>query len=179
MYISDDSHMQWERKEFETHMELLLFIDTLSRVTHVSTAIVLVGGTVFVLFVLIPATSSLLDKEEKPLRANVQQRWKRFVHVGIVLFIISGFYNFIRAIPDHTGDGLYHALIGTKILLAFGMFFIASVLVGHSSAFHTMRKNRVFWLRVLVLLAFSIVAISGFVKVRGTPEKPAAAEITR
>ena len=160
-------------------MELQLFIDTLSRVIHISTAIALVGGTAFVLFVLIPATGALLDTEEKTLRANVQQRWKRFVHVGIVLFIVSGFYNFITAIPNHKGDGLYHALIGTKILLAFAMFFIASVLVGQSSAYHTMRKNRLFWLRVLVLLAFSIVAISGFVKVRGTPEKPAAAEITR
>jgi len=158
-------------------MELQLFIDTVSRVTHVSTAIALVGGTVFVLFVLIPATSTLLDTEEKTLRANVQQRWKRFVHVGIFLFIVSGFYNFIAALPSHKGDGLYHALIGTKIILAFAMFFIASVLVGRSSAFHTMRQNRVFWLRILVLLAFSIVVISGFAKVRGTPQKPVAAEI--
>lgn len=160
-------------------MGLQLFIDTLSRVTHVSTAIALVGGTAFVLFVLIPATSALLDKEEKILRANVQQRWKRFVHVGILLFIVSGFYNYFRAVPDHRGDGLYHALIGTKILLAFGMFFIASVLVGRSSAFHSMRRNRVFWLRILVLLAFSIVAISGFAKVRGTLAKPIANEIVR
>ena len=158
-------------------MELQLFIDTMSRVTHVSTAIALVGGTVFVLFVLIPATSTLLDTEEKTLGANVQQRWKRFVHVGIFLFIVSGFYNFITALPNHKGDGLYHALIGTKIILAFVMFFIASVLVGRSSAFHTMRQHRVFWLRILVLLAFSIVAISGFAKVRGTPARPVAAEI--
>ena len=160
-------------------MELQLFIDTMSRVTHVSTAIALVGGTVFVLFVLIPATSTLLDTEEKTLRANVQQRWKRFVHVGIFLFIVSGFYNFITALPNHKGDGLYHALIGTKIILAFAMFFIASVLVGRSSAFHTMRQHRVFWLRILVILAFSIVAISGFAKVRGIPVRPIAAEIAR
>lgn len=167
------------RKEFETQMELQLFIDTLSRVTHVSTAIALVGGTVFVLFVLIPATSVLLDSEEKNLRAHVHQRWKRFVHVGIALFIVSGFYNFIIAIPNHKGDGLYHALIGTKIFLAFVMFFIASVLVGRSTAFATMRKNRVLWLRILVLIAFSIVAISGFAKVRGTPAKTIAAETAR
>ena len=160
-------------------MELQLFIDTMSRVTHVSTAIALVGGTVFVLFVLIPATSTLLDTEEKTLRANVQQRWKRFVHVGIFLFIVSGFYNFITALPNHKGDGLYHALMGTKIILAFAMFFIASVLVGRSSAFHTMRQHRVFWLRILVILAFSIVAVSGFAKVRGIPVRPIAAEIAR
>ena len=77
----------------------------------------------------------------------------------------------IRAIPGHRGDGLYHALIGTKILLAFAMFFIASALVGTSKVFESMRKNRVLWLRLIVLLAFSVIVISGYAKVRGTPLK--------
>jgi len=152
-------------------MDIQLLVDTISRITHVSTAIALVGGTVFVLFVLIPSTVAMPEADERRLRVAVNQRWKRFVYVGIALFLVSGFYNFIRAIPSHHGDGLYHALIGTKILLAFAMFFIASALVGRSKAFDSMRKNRVLWLKVIVLLAFSVVAISGFAKIRGTPFK--------
>ena len=53
----------------------------------------------------------------------------------ILLFIVSGFYNFARAIPGHKGDGLYHALLGTKILLALILFAISSALVGRSKAF--------------------------------------------
>ena len=55
---------------------------------------------------------------------------ERFIHFGILLFIVSGFYNFARAIPGHKGDGLYHALMGTKILLALLLFAISSALVG-------------------------------------------------
>ena len=156
-------------------MDIQLLIDTISRVIHVSTAIALVGGTVFVLFVLIPSTAAMPEADERNLRSSVIQRWKRFVHIGIVLFLVTGFHNFIRAIPSHRGDGLYHALIGTKILLAFAMFFIGSALVGRSKAFESMRQKRVLWLRVFVLLAFSVVAISGFAKVRGVPVKLEAA----
>ena len=152
-------------------MDILLLIDTISRITHVSTAIALAGGTVFVLFVLIPAAATLREADERNLRLSVNQRWKRFVYIVFVLFLVSGTYNFERAIPLHEGDGLYHALIGTKILLALAMFFIASALVGRSKVFDPMRKNRVLWLKVIVLLAFAVVAISGFAKVRGIPLK--------
>ncbi len=76
--------------------------------------------------------------------------------------------------PLHKGDGLYHALIGTKMILALVIFFIASALVGKSQAFAAMRAKRGKWLGILVLLACVIVLISSFVKVRG----PATAKET-
>ena len=99
-------------------MNLQLIFDVISRITHVSTAIAIVGGSVFILFVLVPSTNELENVERSNLGLLVNQRWKRFIHFGILLFIVSGFYNFARAIPGHKGDGLYHALLGTKILLA-------------------------------------------------------------
>ena len=108
------------------------WIDVLSRIVHVGTAITLVGGTAFLRLVLIPIAERLPEDTHRQLSDAVQSRWKRFVHAGILLFLLSGFYNYMRAIPSHKGDGLYHALIGTKILLALAVFFIASALVGRS-----------------------------------------------
>lgn len=144
-------------------------LDIVSRIVHVSTAIVLVGGSVFSAFVLLPAAGALDETPRTELLAHVTKRWKRFIHSGILLFLLSGFYNYFQAIPNHKGDGLYHALVGTKIILALVIFFIASALVGRSSAFDKLRQNRGTWLKILVLLAAIIVAISGFVKVRGLP----------
>lgn len=101
-----------------------------------------------------------------------------FVHIGIVLFLVSGFYNFILQIPKHKGDGLYHALIGTKILLAFAVFFFASALVGRSKSFDGMRKNAKFWQLVIILLAAVIVGISGFAKVALPGRLPESATTT-
>ena len=143
------------------------WIDVVSRIVHIGTAITLVGGSAFILLVLMPSTRELAEDASDKLSAAVMGRWKRFVHLGVLLFLVSGFYNYARAIPNHKGDGLYHALIGTKMLLALGVFFLAAALVGRSPALEGIRRNRSKWLKLLVFLAAVIVCISGFVKVRG------------
>lgn len=147
----------------------MLLIDVLSRVVHVGTAITLVGGSLFTVFVLMPSAKELKEDAHQQLAASVGSRWKRFVHIGVLLFLVSGLYNYFRAIPSHKGDGLYHALVGTKMILALGVFFLAAALVGKSEKLQSIRDNRGKWLKVLVLLAAIIVCISGFVKVRGVP----------
>ncbi|MBI1313008.1 hypothetical protein GC176_17095 [bacterium] len=148
-------------------MDTQLLLDTISRVVHVGTVIILAGGSFFMWRVLLPSAAELPDAEHDRLRAAVTGRWKKFVHAGIALILISGFYNFARLVPAHKGDSLYHALLGTKIMLAFGVFFLGSALVGKSKAFEPLRQNRGRWLAILVALLAVIVAISGFVKVRG------------
>lgn len=150
------------------------WIAIVSRWTHVGTAIVLVGGTFFLRFVFAPVAARLPDSEQANLKSLVMATWKKFIHAGIVLFLVSGFYNYlIVAAPLHKGDKLYHPLIGTKILLAFGMFFIASALVGRSKTFEGMRRHANFWQSAILVLAVIIVGISGFAKVALKPIPPA------
>lgn len=158
-------------------MNDLFVVDVISRFIHVATAIVMVGGTVFMRYVLMPAAAELSQTEHDQLRQRLLARWKRVVHSGIGLFVVSGFYNFFQALPKHKGDSLYHALVGTKVLLAFIIFFIASALVGRSAAFEKMRQQRAKWMGVIVLLAAAIVGISGFVKVRGTLARGEASKV--
>ncbi len=145
----------------------MFWLDVVSRITHIATAIVLIGGSSFVGFILLPASNSLSDQARQELTTAVVSRWKRFVHAGILLFLLSGFYNFYQAFEMHRGDGLYHALVGTKILLAFAIFFIVSALVGKSPRFEFMRQARRKWISIMLITAAVIVCISGFVKVRG------------
>lgn len=122
---------------------------TITRFAHIMTAIVLVGGSTFIRFVLLPAATQALSPEaHSELRAKVMSIWKRFIHRGIGILIISGGINYWRVIStgDHKGDGLYHGLMGTKILLALGVFFIASALVGKSAKFESFRQNAKKWL---------------------------------
>ena len=148
------------------------YLSVLSRIAHVGTAIVLVGGTVFMRFVLMPAAKELPEAEHDQLRQRLMARWKRVVHGGIALLLLSGLFNYMQQIPKHKGDGLYHALLGMKMLLALAVFFIASALVGRSAAFEKMRQNRAKWMGLIVLLSALIVGISGFVKVRAPQPKP-------
>jgi uncharacterized membrane protein len=146
-----------------------MIVDWISRFLHVATAITLIGGSGFLRFVLLPAAARLDPAAHETLAAELTARWKRIVHLGIVLFLASGLYNYYRAIPDHRGDSLYHALVGTKILLALIVFFLAAALVGRAAALEPIRRQRRRSLAALVLLATLIVGISAWVKVRGVP----------
>ncbi|MEZ6124788.1 MAG: hypothetical protein R3C49_16690 [Planctomycetaceae bacterium] len=143
-------------------MDSSLILPFLSRLVHIGTAVVLVGGTVFMRLVVIPSLTA--DSDE--LIGRIRNRWKRFVHGGILLFLISGFYNYFTMMPKHEGDGLYHALVGTKILLALFVFFLASVLVGRSTGTQKFRDQAGKWTGVLLVIAALIIGISSFVKVR-------------
>ncbi|TVP99791.1 MAG: hypothetical protein EA381_08775 [Planctomycetaceae bacterium] len=145
----------------------MLAVDIASRFIHVLTAITLVGGSLFTLLVLLPASTRLEDQARGDLMVGIRDRWRRVVHGGIALFLLSGFYNYFRAMPLHRGDGLYHGLLGTKMLLALAVFALASLLVGRSRLATKMAAQRERWLGVMVLLAIAIVAISAVVKVRG------------
>ena len=145
-------------------------LSVVSRVLHVSTAIVLVGGVFFMRFILMPAASrTLSEAQHVALREAVLAGWKRVVHAGITLMLASGLFNYLRVIFEktHKGDGLYHGLLGFKILVALVIFFISSALVGRSAGLQRFRDNSRFWLGVNLLLALLIVAISGFLKIRG------------
>jgi uncharacterized membrane protein len=152
--------------------ELSLALFTVTRFLHVATAIVLVGGSIFIRYVLMPAaTASLSDDVHAQLRAQVMNRWKRFVHLGIGLLLTTGLINFGRkiALLHAAGikDPVYHGVMGLKILLALVIFFIASALVGKSARMEPIRKNARYWITVNIILGLIVVAISGFLRVKG------------
>jgi uncharacterized membrane protein len=146
-------------------------IDVLSRWLHVIFAVVLLGGGLFMRFVLHPAVMQEPADRVASLRERVVGVWKKFVMLSIALLLLSGFYNYlVVALPNHKGDGLYHALMGTKIILALVVFFLASALTGRSPALQKLRDNAGRWMTVTVTLGILIVMIAGFLKIRGTPE---------
>jgi uncharacterized membrane protein len=154
-------------------MDASLILPIVSRWAHVGCAIVLIGGTAFMQLVLLPA----LAGESPEFMDRVRARWKKFVHVGILIFLVSGLYNYMQMMSRHKGDSLYHALVGTKMLLAMFVFFIASALVGRSAGTQKFRDNAGRWMGIALLVSAVIVGISGFVKVRPySPETPATQE---
>jgi hypothetical protein len=117
-------------------------------------------------FVLMPAAAALPEAEHDALRGRIMGRWKKFVMIGIALFVVSGLYNYlVVAAPKHPNDGLYHGLMGTKILLAVAVFFLASALTGRSKGLEGIRRDARKWLAVTILLAAIVSAIGGFLKV--------------
>jgi uncharacterized membrane protein len=141
-------------------------LDLIARWAHVGAAIVLLGGSAFVRFVLMPAAEKLPEPEHDLLRAGIMARWKRIVMAGITLLLVTGFYNYLsrEGLPPR-----YHMLMGVKILLALGVFFLASALTGRSAGLAAIRRDAKTWLLVLIATATLVVAIAGYLKVAVPP----------
>jgi hypothetical protein len=142
-------------------MKMDLILDIVFRWMHIGSAIVLLGGTICLKLVVGP----VLKDQSQQLRDAVRGRWKSFVHAAIGGLLISGIYNYVRAVSGHKGDGLWHAMVDTKIILALGVFFIASVLAGRSKGTQKFRDNAAKWTTIAILLGLLIVAMSGIAKV--------------
>ena len=142
---------------------------------HILSAIVALGGSIFARFVLMPSAQQVLDdKAHAELRAAVTKRWMKFVHTCILLFLVSGFYNFIAIqAPDHKGQSIYHMLFGIKFLLALAVFALAVALTSLKPWSEKLRANARFWLGLLIALAIVVVGISGYM--RAIPKSSAAA----
>ena len=158
-----------------------LILPIVMRWLHIFAAIVAVGGSIFLRFVLAPVAKATLEPETHiKLRENVSLRWMKFVHTCILLFLVSGFYNYlVITAPQHPDQPLYHALFGTKFLLALVVFALAIVLTSSKSFGYKARENAKVWLSLLVFCAVAIVMISGVMKnlpKAGPVAEPAAVE---
>lgn len=144
-------------------METELLVPLLMRWIHIGTAIVLVGGLVFYRFVFVPVANRILsDEERERLREPLMRRWKLFIHPPIILFLVSGFYNYAAVTSgQHDGQALYHALFGMKFLCAIGVFALGIMLTSTMKWSEQIRAKQALW-SVLLLLSAAVVLIAGF-----------------
>ena len=136
-----------------------------SRWLHIVGAIVAVGGAIFIRAIVHPATQSLPADTGQSVRDAFRKRWSMVYGICILVLLATGFYNYLAVTaPQHRGQGSYNALIGVKIILAFGVFFLRSALAGRSPAFENLRRNAPRWLIINIGLALIVVAIATVLK---------------
>ena len=143
-------------------------LPVLLRWGHVGAAIVVIGGAVFMRFALLPAAKQLPEDVHNDLRERVMENWRKIVGISILLLLLTGIGNYYLAMQTDrvSGNKLYHPLMGTKILLAMAVFFLASALSGRAKAMEGIRQKAGLWLVINILLAAIIVAIAGYLKVK-------------
>jgi uncharacterized membrane protein len=149
------------------------YLPLVSRWLHILAAMAAVGGPMFIRLALFPAAESTLpDELRRSLHEQLRRRWSKVVMVAILFLLASGFYNFVLFLrlshrwgpaweSDSPNARLYQMLFGVKLVLALGVFFIASAVTGRSAAFARFREKAKFWIALNLLLGVIIVCISG------------------
>ena len=162
-------------------MDSVALTPLVMRWIHLLSAVMAGGGILFYWIVLAPAIRKALTPEQgTALRDAVMRRLKMIVHPSIVLFLISGFYNYLVVLrPLHDGQAIYHALFGVKFLLAIAVFALAIVLTSTRKWSEKLRNGKLGWM-LLSIGVIAVVLIGGYMKllppVEPAPEtEPAAA----
>ncbi len=146
------------------------FLAVVLRWMHILAAITAVGGTIFSRVALLPAVGSLADEPRRVLLEGIRSRWSKYIAGAILFLLVSGLWNLMQMERAYKLGALYHALFGIKFLLAFVIFFLASVLNGRGGLAQKLRANIRGWLTLNMILAILVVCISGVL--RGLPHPP-------
>jgi len=142
---------------------------------HLLCAVAVGGSILFHWLVLRPAAAkSLSPDQHAALRDALMKRWKMLIHPSILLFLVSGFYNFIAVTaPLHKGQGEYHMLFGIKFLLAIVIFALAIVLTSTRKWSEKWREGKMAW-TLLALAVVATILVGGYMKRMPTSTAPAA-----
>ncbi|MCL4694485.1 MAG: hypothetical protein KJ060_18500 [Candidatus Hydrogenedentes bacterium] len=136
------------------------------RWAHILAAVTAVGGVLFIRFVLMPSAAAVRDDEtHQKLRAAIMKRWQHIVHTCILLFLISGLYNYLAVTRFlHDDQPAYHMIFGIKFLLAIVIFALALGLTSTKGWAKVFRGKSKMWTTLLAVLAIAVVALSGVLR---------------
>ncbi len=145
-------------------------IPLISRWMHILPAVVMVGGAIFTQLVLCPALAG--NDPENVVKQQVKRKWSKVI-MGCALFLLlSGLYNTMVIFGgDDKPVGMYHGLFGVKVILAFSIFYISSLLAGKSDAAQKFQEKEAFWGKINMYAAIVVVLLAG--GMRMAPREPA------
>jgi len=164
------------------HFESLLAVITtgsaiqiISRVLHILSAIILVGGLFYIRTILSPAglTPAGGSSPEDMNRACFADRrviWAKWVGISTAFLLVSGFYNFFMILAESKVEGAaklpptYHMLFGIKFLLALVVMFVSAILSGKTKAADRFRGNMRKWLNIGWFAALGIIVIAAILR---------------
>ena len=151
-----------------------LVLPLLARWVHIISATALVGGLIFFRFVVIPVGESSLSEEVyKDVRDKLARRFQLISHLCLLLFLISGFYNYIVVTsPLHEGQSVYHMLFGIKFTFAMAAFVIVIMVTSKRARGERMRANGRRWFLIALAVALVTVMLGGVMKMLPAAEAP-------
>lgn len=129
------------------------------RLIHLLAVITVVGGTIMLRYVIMPAMHAQPAEARRPIHEMVQRRLAVIYPTAIGLILISGIVNVVRAYTVAPRPPMvYDMILGVKLLLAFALFIVAFLLVIPGD--NPVQQKRRFWMTFNVHIAVLIVILS-------------------
>lgn len=155
----------------ELTMDGPYWISILSRVVHTTCGATILGGLIYLRFVLAPAAAES-DDPSQIAYAGKRRTWALCVALCSALLLASGVYNLLLFTDKYQNlPKLYHPLFGVKFLLSLGVMFIAAIVAGKTKLAEKVRGNMTKWLSLAIVLALSVFVLGAILRsCRDVPE---------
>jgi putative copper export protein len=148
----------------------MYFLLLAMRVLHILGAAIIVGGLIYLRFVVPPApTVASADA----LFGGRRARWAMAVGLATLFLLVSGIFNYLYWHTTHELPPRYHMLFGIKFLLAVALFFIAAILAGRTTLAERFRQNMGLWLNLAIALSLAILIVAAIMRTYERPPKSA------
>ena len=138
--------------------------------THLTAAVLGIGGLAFLLFVLTPSLGNLPPEQRDLLAQQVMSRFRWVLWPSILVLLASGLYS-IREYYWEVAWGKSWRLLTAKIVLALLVFVIAIALTLPFKVFNWMRSGGQIWLAIAQILlaialglAVAVIYISAYLR---------------
>jgi uncharacterized membrane protein len=140
-----------------------------SRIFHILSAIVLVGGLFYLRSVITPAASNLPAREGSIEAADQffggrRAAWAMWVGIASLLLLVTGLWNFIYMVKQNQLHWSYHMLGALKILLGLALMALAAMLAGRSAAAERIRSKFRVWLNIALVLGIVLVIVGSVMR---------------
>lgn len=147
----------------ELNIDGAYLLGLLSRVLHTTCGATLLGGLVYLRFVLAPAVG---DDPEGTLFAGRRKAWAGCVGACTGLLLLSGFYNFFFSVQWKYENlpALYHPLFGVKFLLALAVMAIMALVAGKTKLAEKVRAGLSGWLSIALACALAIFVLGAMLR---------------
>ncbi|MBI1371899.1 MAG: hypothetical protein GC159_03950 [Phycisphaera sp.] len=137
-----------------------LTLDIVVRLLHILAAIGLLGGVLFMVVGLLPASKLVEDDEARAsLLLTAKKKYYKVSHLAIVLLLATGVMQWMHNHDAYEAGNkkLIAALLGTKVLLALIAFSIA-----FADTFKVIKGPK--WAKINIVLGVTIVILAAVVR---------------
>jgi len=148
------------------HFDGMYFLMLVARISHILGAIILLGGLFYLRIVPLPpssATGGIVPADQ--FFGGRRTIWARWTAAATALLLVAGIFNYVLIIKQHERlDPSYHMIMGLKMLAAIGVFLLAALLAGRTSAADKIRTKWRTWLSLCVLLGVIAVTLGSVLR---------------
>lgn len=138
------------------------FLELATRWLHILSAVILVGGTIFIRLSVVPALNKTDSASE--IFESIRSVWSKMVMGSVLFLLLSGIVNIYLKAVTYKLEVVYLTLLALKFVLALIVFFLVSLLAGRSERAAKFRSGTG-WYDITCLAMVALICLAGFMKV--------------